>query len=279
MPGLTHLPFMPASVLAAIPKTYCLNVTHCTNQVDYLCDKSNLDQKWCTCWGGVTECVTLGSCKYTPCKTCQLCLTQMQQLLRDTTYMAQTNKELVAAQFADMCRNTWNRPPTSCDDAVAAILASVAGNAGKRGGQLCQAMGDCANSSAFETTCSLKGMNGSTTVVPQGNLSLCTVQGTTPGDIVPGGLVAPAGANLTATYCRVTADCNNPNYQCGVTPTKQRCVCNSTTGIDECEGLKSCKLTPCATVSHVDHASVLSMGCTIGPIAAYAVCARHTTSN
>lgn len=230
---------------AAIPKGNCLNTTHCSNQVDFLCDKTSFpDQQWCTCWGGVTECVTLGNCRFTPCKTCQMCLSQVQQLLNNTAYMAQQDAATLAGLFENQCKNGWNKSATACASAAAAIKTSKAGNAGKRGGLICQLLGECTGAANFEPTCSLSSIGN--TLVPAGNFSLCTTQGVNTGAIVPGGLVVSANANLTAGTCRVTADCKSAELQCGAAPTTERCVCNSTTGVDQCELLGACELTPCA---------------------------------
>jgi hypothetical protein len=63
---------------------------------------------------------------------------------------------------------------------------------------------------------------------------------------VPGGLVVLPTTNLTTGTCRVTYDCRSTDLQCGATPPTERCVCNSTTGQDQCELLGACELTPCA---------------------------------
>lgn len=132
---------------AAIPPGNCLNVSqHCPNAVDYLCDKTDLTKQWCTCWGGVTECVTLGLCKYTPCKTCQTCLSwaavQTPQLFN------LTNAGLVAAEVNSRCR-AWVPGPfrtsAACQAGADAVALSEAGNSGKRGGKLCSLLGECVN--------------------------------------------------------------------------------------------------------------------------------------
>jgi hypothetical protein len=236
---------LPCIQPAAIPKGNCLNTTHCSNQVDFLCDKTTFpNQQWCTCWGGVTECVTRGNCKFTPCKTCQVCLTQVQQLLTNAACVAEQDAATVAGLFNNQCKNVWNKTVTACANAAAAIEASKAGNTGKRGGLICQLLGECTDVANFEPTCSLSSIGS--TAVPAGNFSLCTTQGVNTGTIIPGGLVVLPTANLTAGTCRVTADCKSADLQCGAAPTTERCVCNSTTGIDQCELLRACELTPCA---------------------------------
>jgi hypothetical protein len=128
---------------AAIPAGNCLNVSqHCPNDVDFLCDKTDLNKKWCTCWGGVTECVTLGVCRWTPCKTCQVCLSwaasQTPQLFN------LTNPGLVAAEVNTRCK-AWGKPSLQCQTAGDLVALSEVGNSGKRGGKLCSLLQECVN--------------------------------------------------------------------------------------------------------------------------------------
>lgn len=138
---------MPAAscvvAAAAIPAGNCLNVSqHCPNDIDYLCDKTDLNKQWCTCWGGVTECVTLGVCRWTPCKTCQVCLSwaaaETPQLFN------LTNPGLVAAEVNTRCK-AWGKPSLQCQVAGTQVALSEVGNSGKRGGKLCSLLQECVN--------------------------------------------------------------------------------------------------------------------------------------
>lgn len=136
---------------AAVPSPNCLNVSrHCPNDVDYLCDKTDLNRHWCTCWGGVTECVTLGVCRFTPCKACQVCLgwaaTQTPQLFNTT------NAGLVAAEVNTRCKG-WGRTSAACQSAADAVALSESGNSGKRGGLLCSLMNECVNPAGVRNCC------------------------------------------------------------------------------------------------------------------------------
>ncbi|KAF6254424.1 hypothetical protein COO60DRAFT_1642347 [Scenedesmus sp. NREL 46B-D3] len=171
-------------------------------------------------------------------------LYEVQQLLTNAAYMAQQDAATVAGLFDNQCKNVWNKSIAACSSTVTAIKSSKAGNTGKRGGLVCQLLGECRDVANFEPTCSLSSIGVNT--VPAGNFSLCTMQGVDAGGIVPGGLVASLDANLTAGTCQATADCRNADLQCGAAPPTERCVCNSSTGQDQCELLGACQLTPCA---------------------------------
>lgn len=128
---------------AAIPPGNCLNVSmHCPNDIDNLCDKTDLNKKWCTCWGGVTECVTLGVCKYTPCKTCQVCLSWAA--LQTPQLFNLTNAGLVAAEVNTRCK-AWGKTSATCQGAADSVALSEVGNSGKRGGKLCSLLNECVN--------------------------------------------------------------------------------------------------------------------------------------
>jgi hypothetical protein len=130
-------------VSAAIPPGLCLNVSqHCPNDIDYLCDKTDLNRRWCTCWGGVTECVTLGACKYTPCKTCQVCLSWAAQHTPQLFNL--TNTGIVAAEVNTRCK-AWGKPSLQCQTAADQVAQSEVGNSGKRGGKLCSLLQECVN--------------------------------------------------------------------------------------------------------------------------------------
>lgn len=131
------------ATIAAIPAGNCLNVSqHCPNDVDYLCDKTDISRRWCTCWGGVTECVTLGVCKFTPCKTCQVCLSWAA--LHTPQLFNSSNPGLVAAEVNTRCKG-WGKTSTACQTAADAVALSEAGNSGKRGGLLCSLLNECVN--------------------------------------------------------------------------------------------------------------------------------------
>jgi hypothetical protein len=115
---------------------------HCPNTFDYLCDKTDLNKKWCTCWGGVTECVTLGVCKYTPCKQCQVCLSWAA--LHTRVLMNYTNAGLTAAEVNTRCKG-WGRSSAACQAAADGVAQSELSNSAKRGGKLCSLMQECVN--------------------------------------------------------------------------------------------------------------------------------------
>lgn len=110
--------------------------------MDYLCDKTDVSRRWCTCWGGVTECVTLGVCKFTPCKTCQVCLSWAA--LHTPQLLNSSNPGLVAAEVNTRCKG-WGKTSTACQTAADAVALSEAGNSGKRGGLLCSLLNECVN--------------------------------------------------------------------------------------------------------------------------------------
>lgn len=86
--------------------------------------------------------MTLGVCRYTPCKTCQVCLSWAA--LQTPQLFNLTNAGLVAAEVNTRCKG-WGKTSAACQTAADAVALSEAGNSGKRGGQLCSLMQECVN--------------------------------------------------------------------------------------------------------------------------------------
>ena len=125
------------------------------------------------------------SCVETPCKKCQDCIIQMQDFI--TTRGTEIDSGVVGNAFAAACKaHPFSRPAATCD-AIGAFIR-LRPNAGKRAGALCGLLESCGAGIGSSCTISAGALSGA--------LDMCSLEGITGGQAVPGVLNATEGKRL-----------------------------------------------------------------------------------
>jgi hypothetical protein len=241
----------------------CLNDTHCGDPNLYCDLTAPTDNYVCsgdTTRGGAVDIIpsVVGTCKYTPCKQCQLCLAEFAPHVKSVTDASTANSDasLVADKLAAYCKTSANRTRASCDAAVNATKLDV--NAGRRAGVICKNLGECVSAN-FSSSCALGNTTSGTVIVPAGRLDLCTPHGTNgtfSPMLVPGvsepqnfNTTPPASLSGSPQLCTLDWHCNNTaGYQCvmpkqGVTSGPKVVTCSA--GQDAITYMGTCQPTPC----------------------------------
>lgn len=258
------------SICAALPTGRCLATANCSN-IDLECGlTSRTDLYVCNDRAVDVTRNALGTCVDTPCKVCQLCLSEWSPFVKSNA--SQSDRYAVAAELKKQCllrvglSNNKKRTVENCEAAFNATWASVNGTAGKRAAVICRNLGECV---AANLGAGCKLASTSTAVVPavpEGSLNYCTPHGTngsstefTTGRVLgiepaldfttqrpAAGLCHQDGASW---HCNNTAGAAPGDYVCRLPgmgeqgPT--RITCDPADGADIETPLGTCKRTPC----------------------------------
>jgi len=127
----------------------CQNDMQCGSP-DLMCDMTSTSS-FCYCEGGTDFCLSVGSCKRTPCAVCNDCLDAANRLTEATKFV--TNTPSVADSFTKWCGGQSWSDSARCASVNSTIM-SAGMNVGKRAGLLCQSLGAC-NTQTLPATCKL----------------------------------------------------------------------------------------------------------------------------
>lgn len=134
-----------------------------------------------------------------------------------------------------------------CATAHSMIMNSVNGNIGRRAGQICAALQQCAPSGPDCSVVLSSVIGDSSVQVNLQHLDKCTVEGIpvqNGGSYVPQvieSLELAGGGN-----CSTPSDCGEPeHYTCSTAPSQLLCQCNPVTGTDTCQKFGVCQKSSC----------------------------------
>jgi hypothetical protein len=212
--------------------------------------------------GAVEVYQDVGSCVYTPCKQCQLCLADFAAHVAAVTNLNDAtlnDPNVVASKLSTYCKAKTgvNRTAASCDIASAAATNSRFGTAGKRAAVICRNLGEC-NPVNLTTACNLE-TTTSGAQVPKGVLDFCAPLGTNgTSSLVVAGVFAtnddsvtkpPSGSQLAAgapgAPCTQDWHCNATEGHVCLPPGPERLTCNAANGADVVTPMMTCQPTSC----------------------------------
>ncbi|KAF8072463.1 olpB [Scenedesmus sp. PABB004] len=270
------------SATRAPSRGLCFNSSDCGSD-DLLCATGQAAvQSVCTCEAGADSCTPAYDCKPTPCKVCRSCLAEWTAAMAAQRGAGATaGADTVALVFGSKCLAS-GRSSALCKEVQARVAnrSTVA----LRAGLLCSTLGECPLA-GLPVGCSLAsaGADNASALVPAGELSLCTADGTTGGSPLPA-ILPPAPA--ATMLCASTADCNSTDLTCSMAgAARVRCICDPTDGSEACTRLGECMSSMAgfaAQQANVSNSSLAAeafeRACAAGGIRAAALCAQVATA-
>lgn len=165
----------------------------------------------CRCLDGGDACDKVSTCKNvtlptppvvvvqrTPCEMCQKCITDVQAFVTAARANINDTADTLAAKLEAEClANYTSKDVVLCNEIKKAITYSKDGNVAKRAGLLCSKLGSCPASLG----CNLAANKFATSILLNGSLSLCSVEGVSGGSLI---------TNISTGEHRTFPTCSGP---------------------------------------------------------------------